>query len=195
MILYKVNLLKCYIFPMIIKAFFSKHIILMYRPPNSSLAQFYEQLDNILDKCDSKLDFVVAGDFNIDCSTKSLNSRKLINLFNSHDFKLNNYDTTHNTIHSSSTIDLIFSNHSDRLEIDNIKTIPIDFSDHNLILFRSNKVVRVKKIETIQYQLINSKTNGDFAHWFYNLDFTQLSFDSFLIKVNYSIENKYPIKL
>ena len=127
------------------------------------------------------------GDFNIDCSAKSLNSRKLINLFNSYGFILNNYDTTHNTIHSSSTIDLIFSNHSDRLEIDNIKTIPIDFSDHNLILFRSNKVVRVKKIETIQYQLINSKTNGDFAHWFYNLDFTQLSFDQTTISKKWAL--------
>ena len=50
----------------------SKYIILIYRPPNFSAAQFYEQLDNILDECDSKQNFVVPGYFNIDCTLYNL---------------------------------------------------------------------------------------------------------------------------
>ena len=58
--------------------FFLKHIIMIYRPPNSSLARFFAQLDIILDKCDLNQNFLIMGDFNIDCNNKSLNSRKLI---------------------------------------------------------------------------------------------------------------------
>ena len=43
------------------QSLFSKHIILIYRPLYSSLAQFYEQLDNILDKCDSKTRLCCSG--------------------------------------------------------------------------------------------------------------------------------------
>ena len=73
-------------------------------------------------------------------------------MFSSYALKANRAVVLASSLHS-------FSNHADRLEIDNIKTISIDFSDHNLIFLRSNKIIRGTKTETIQYQLINSKTN------------------------------------
>ena len=51
---------------------------MIYRPPNSSLARFFEQLNIILDKYDLNQNFLIMGDFNIDCNNKSINSRKLI---------------------------------------------------------------------------------------------------------------------
>ena len=59
------------------QCFFPKHIIMIYRPPNSSLARFFEHLDIILDKCDLNQNFLIMGDFNIDCNNKSINCRKL----------------------------------------------------------------------------------------------------------------------
>ena len=48
---------------------------MIYRPPNSSLARFFEQLDIILDKCDLNQNFLIVGDFNIDCNNKSFTDK------------------------------------------------------------------------------------------------------------------------
>ena len=66
------------------------------------------------------------GDFNTDCNNKSINSRKRINLLISYGFRLQNSETTHDTLHCASTMDLIFF-YSARFDVDAVRTIPIDF--------------------------------------------------------------------
>jgi hypothetical protein len=88
---------------------------------------------------------IIAGDFNIDITVKSCNSRKLLSILSSFSLQTLNKSPTRVTITSKTTIDLVISNPLAYSKIKSIETFPCGFSDHNILIFNYKKPRNPKK--------------------------------------------------
>ncbi len=105
-------------------------LICLHRPP-SSKNTFYDQLKTVLKYSDFKRGTILLGDFNINWDNK-LDRKKLKQLTDNHNLTQVIQGPTRITNTSKTTIDLIFTNKSDR--ISTTFNLLSGLSDHNLIL-------------------------------------------------------------
>lgn len=106
----------------------------LYRSPNSSISEFFNKFINYIDnllELSNVGDLLVMGDFNIDVSNDSYYSCKLINELKLLGLRQLITEPTRITIHSSTIIDLVFSNCNIMTKV---LTSP-RISDHNIIMF------------------------------------------------------------
>jgi len=152
-------------------------VTVLYRPPNSSITDFFSQIQTLLDSLKSKFTrrtcFII-GDFNID-QNGSKESGKLLEIFQQFDFLQHITEKTRVTSCTATTIDLIFAN----TPTDSIETYVTDsdISDHRIVSaeirikvarksqpvfkFRPINTINVATFhESIKLQLLNSDLSG-----------------------------------
>ncbi len=105
-------------------------LIVIYRPPSSNVT-FYEKFGELLQQCDFNREVIVIGDINVNWEDKSAR-KQLKQVTDSFNLTQIIDGPTRITNSSSTQIDLLFSNMSDRI----IKSYNLitGLSDHNLIL-------------------------------------------------------------
>ena len=125
----------------------SKPILIgiIYRPPTDT--EFVDNLDKYIEKCDSFNDqeVYIMGDFNINVDTEITNDNyyrsKYIDFYQSHGLSQIITSPTHITKTSSSLIDHILTNSTDRISQSGV--IETTFSDH-FTIYCSRKITRLR---------------------------------------------------
>jgi hypothetical protein len=102
----------------------------IYRPPQTSLSDFFSELDILLQLLSHHDRLILVGDFNINVSSGSPHATKLLNVMNDFDL-LQHVDTA--THESGNILDLVFARNK-FCSISHISVIE-GFSDHACILF------------------------------------------------------------
>ena len=98
-----------------------------YRPPNIALNDLCPKIEKLLDYTSSEnLETIVLGDFNCDLAARkrSADSKVLCRLFDIYQFKQLIKTPTRTTQYSSTTLDLIFANNTEKV----INSVVIDCS-------------------------------------------------------------------
>ena len=128
-------------------------ICALYKPPNADFDAFKASLDNILEQSASEgVETLILGDFNCDMLPNRLpkNSKELMQLLNMYQFDRLIKEPTHITEHSSTTIDLTFTNDAEKIIKSGV--LQCSISDHSLIFLTR----RAKKLRSpgknIQYR-------------------------------------------
>lgn len=108
----------------------------IYRPPTQSIDIFVNNLNDSLTKIDSDSDKIVLGDFNIDFNSNRRNAnsamkKKLLGVMNLYDLKQKINLPTRITEHSSTLIDLIFTNAHQKIV--DLGVVDPGLSDHSLV--------------------------------------------------------------
>lgn len=104
----------------------------VYRPPNTRVANFVEDLDLTLSKLPVNAEIVLLGDFNVDYQTRrSIDGSHLHTFARTNSLEQIITSPTRITENSESTIDLIFLNNSSRVTASGVA--PLSLSDHSLI--------------------------------------------------------------
>jgi hypothetical protein len=106
------------------------YILAVYRAPSGNFTHFMQKMDRILRLYNSKIEFIICGDFNIDYLTDKYRKSQLNSLLNSYNlFSITDIPTrVQNT--SKSAIDNIFIDYL-RLETFKVFPIPNGISDHD----------------------------------------------------------------
>ena len=124
----------------------------LYKRPNADFDAFKASLDNILEQSASEgVETLILVDFNCDMLPNRLpkNSKELMQLRNMYQFDQLIKEPTHITEHSSTTIDLTFTNDAEKIIKSGV--LQCSISDHSLIFLTS----RAKKLRSpgknIQY--------------------------------------------
>ena len=89
----------------------------LYKPPNADFDTFKESLDNVLEQsANEEVETLILGDFNCDMLLKRLPkiSKELMQLRNIYQFAQVVKEPTYIFIHSSTTIDLAFTNNAEK---------------------------------------------------------------------------------
>ena len=146
-------------------------VICVYRPP-SSINTFNDQLKIVLKCSDFKRETILLGDFNINWDNKP-DRKKLKQLTDNHNLTQVIQGPTRITNTSKTTIDLIFTNISDRIS----KTFNLlsGLSDHNLILCsrKVNWKHSTSVIRASSYQII-TKTEKDLTNALQEYDWSNV---------------------
>ena len=109
-------------------------IILLYRPPNSTLTEDEILIDNLFDLCLSNTHLILLGDFNLDVNwaqgkANNINSRKFLELFECCGLVQQVEEPTRGDV----ILDIILTSAP---ILDNVSVLPpFVSSDHNLISF------------------------------------------------------------
>jgi len=116
------------------------NIILIYRPPNASIKNFFQIITSFLDNTNIyKTYTIILGDFNINLNDSSSQSKNLIEIFKGYNLNLVNKEATRHGKLKDTKIDLIFSNNTLSKHILNCLTKDCSFSDHNYIILNFKK--------------------------------------------------------
>ena len=137
------------------------HLIIVYRPPNSSpIKDFLDEFSNLLDEqlYARNSDLIISGDFNIQMDSPSTNAREFSELLTAYNLKQHIRVATHSRGH---TLDLLITRHDDITTIHNIRVnegisdhaaimcelnIPVEASSKQLILTRNMKSIDIDKL-------------------------------------------------
>ena len=121
-------------------------------------------MDNVLDQSASEgVETLILGDFNCDMLPKRLPriSKELMQLLNMYQFDQLIKEPTHISKHSSTTIDLAFTNDAERIIKSGV--LQCSISDHSLIFLTR----RAKKLQSpgknIQYRNFKRYSSEDFV--------------------------------
>ena len=134
-------------------------LINIYRPPDSSLASFYDDFSDLLERTNSLTsELLITGDFNIHVDTNTSTATKFKETLDIFDLKQHAVIPTHMDGH---TLDLIISRDNDQLDIPK-PTADTLISDHFSILSRVDfpKTKHVHK--TISYRNIRNVNITEF---------------------------------
>ena len=165
-------------------------VICVYRPP-SAKDVFYDHLQTILNHCKFKKEIILLDDFNVNRDIKS-DRKKIKQLTDEYNLTQIIKGPTGITNTSNTTIDLIFTNKSERI----FKTFNLlsGLSDHNFILC-SRKIKRKHLMASTkghQYYLIPKSQQQSLNEEIQNVDWSnilesndiEVSSDIFIKKVN-----------
>ena len=115
-------------------------LVTWYRPPDSH-NHIFEKFESFLEYLDScGLDFFILGDLNCDVSRTPhhCHTKRLFSLASNYNMKQFIEKPTRVTANSSSTIDLLFSSNSNRVQFCDV--VPITVSDHFMIIASLGKI-------------------------------------------------------
>ena len=102
-------------------------VVIIYRPPASSVDALLDDLSNVLLECSSHKDeTIIAGDFNIHCNQRSRDFGDVMDLLETNGYKQHVTQSTHV---SGNTLDLIITPVVSDLIIGNVRTAAL-ISDH-----------------------------------------------------------------
>ena len=136
----------------------------LYKPPNADFDAFKASLDNALDQSASEgVETLILGDFNCDMLPRRLSrtSRELMQLLNMYQFDQLIEEPTHISEHSSTSIDLAFTNDTEKIIKSGV--IQCSISDHSLIfLIRREKKLRSPG-KSIEYRDFKRYSSENFA--------------------------------
>ena len=117
------------------------NIISIYRPPLSSIPEFFIQLKQFLNNITYNIHpLVICGDLNINVLNKSSSSTiQLLDLLKDYGFMLFGNNATRVTLHSATCIDVIIGNSLAIPYLNSYQTISNGISDHETIIFGYKK--------------------------------------------------------
>ncbi len=135
-------------------------IYLIYRPPNTNVANFLDSFEEIVSSCNGKPALLV-GDINFDLNKRQTdtNVMRYLNLLSSYGFYVTNDIVTREI--SGSLLDHVSSNFLNKCEVKNV-TFGVSASDHNAILTsfllgaRSNRSTTVNR-KIVDYTIMTEK--------------------------------------
>jgi endonuclease/exonuclease/phosphatase (EEP) superfamily protein YafD len=146
-------------------------LCVIYRPPSTTINEFLMQLQKCLETLNSHDMLIVVGDFNIEVSSHSSATTRLLNLMN--DFDLLQFVTspTHDSGH---TIDLVFARKDCRI-ISNLFITP-GCADHACILFElTNSSRKDNGVSTKQFQSFKQVDHDELSNYFYSTSPTKVT--------------------
>lgn len=179
----------------------------LYRPPNGKVHELLDFLDKMFATiCETKCNFILGGDLNIDMLQVSHYQSELLLLLSSHNLRNMILQPTRITVSCSSLLDLFITNH----DISDITAgvVCSDISDHlpifMLVHKQTSSSTKVSGSSSPRYiQNINDKTlqtfrrNIEGAEWNSILDITDVNkaYDMFIEVFKNMYTSSFPLKI
>ena len=176
----------------------SRLITCLYRPPNSSLIDFYNEIQNLLSKKEDKfmdIDHDILGDYNHDLMTLSRNSRltQIIDQFN-YDYSINRPTRISDSL---KIIDYFISNCNNNCKF---YILPCSISDHFLIC--KSLEGNIKRPKTKQCRVYSEENTDTFKNLLLNEDWNDVrqedqddqKWERFFSKADRIFNTAFPIK-
>ena len=136
--------------------------VLVYRPPQCSVPAFLDSLVRFLRNIDLETPTAIVGDFNVDISHPSVCHRSLTSSLQCLGFKALSKKPTRITALTSTCIDLFFCNATANGYFNFSDSVPVSFSDHNLVVYKFNCHRKRPEKKFIYKRCINPKSSHRF---------------------------------